>query len=111
MFGQEIIQVTFLGHHGFAFDDVFRVVSLANVQDDLVGLQGGFGPVHLNAVGDQIAFQLDQVLPQVVQGPIADRAGQVPGALELKRIGELCGATLAQAVHGRAKIRSQGRVI
>ncbi|MPN23574.1 hypothetical protein SDC9_170966 [bioreactor metagenome] len=67
-----VVQLDFLADHGLALDHQPGRVLLANAEDDGVGFFRRFGPMDLDAVAGQVAFQLDEQVGQLGQVVLAD---------------------------------------
>ena len=62
------VQRRFLADHGFALGDVGAARLPAKLHDDLFGLLGRLGPMHLTAGGEHRLFILPQQFRQMVEG-------------------------------------------
>ena len=105
-----VVQLDFLADHRLAFHHQPGVVLVADAEDDGVGLIRAFRPVHLNAVLDQIGFQLLEQGRQARQAVAADFLGQRALAFQQFRVGELRGALGDQEIHGAAEALAQERI-
>jgi hypothetical protein len=62
---------------------------LRDLQGDGVGIGGILRPVHLDAIGGQVGFELGQQTGQIGKAVLAYRRAQVAQALQLIVIAEL----------------------
>jgi len=106
-----VVELDFLADHGFALDHQLGLPRSAQVEDDAVGLLGGLGPMHLDAVGGQIGFELFQQLRQPGQAVLADLLAELAQALQFFVIGELGRALLHQKIHRPPEAGLQLRVV
>ncbi len=78
--GQRRVQTDLLADHRFGFDDSPHLSVLGQLQNQGLRLARISRPVHLTAVGDEVALQLFEQLGQVRDGVFAHRANRVTQA-------------------------------
>ncbi len=72
MFKQVLIQVAFLGEHGFAFDHGLHPIFFQDTQHDLVVFQGIHRPMYLDAVLFSFFFKSHQVIVHIGEHVVFD---------------------------------------
>ncbi len=107
---QRVRQTDLLAKHRLHARDPLRLRLAAQVDDDARGLVGRRRPVHLRTGSDGVAFELEQVVIEVLDDVVLDPLAPFAGGLELRKIHQR-GGTLALRRAGRAVDRQLQRGI
>jgi hypothetical protein len=83
---QRVRQADLLAEHRLHARDPLRASPAAQVDDDARGLVGRRRPVHLGTGGDGVAFELEQVVVEVLDDVVLDPLAAFAGGLELRKM-------------------------
>ena len=100
---QIVVEMRLLRGHGLGLDRALAAPRPGDVHHDRVGRLAVFGPMHLDAVGDEVLLEGLQVAGQIAQQAQLGAARHVPDHVRVFQRGQGCGTARAQAIGGAAQ--------